>query len=140
MLIISEAKLDFCFFSLIEVARGKVSCYMPPSKLIQTVGCKLDKAFFLVEINGRRKKWLLVCDCNSHETLIQDYCNVSVKKQIHYHENNTFILGNFNCEPNDESMTTFSEINGLKINLHEPTCYKNPNNSFSIDLIMKNRP
>lgn len=84
-----------------------------PSKLIQPVCYKLDKEYFLVEINLRSNKWLLACNYNP---LIKDYLACISKEidSLSTKYNNILILGDFNYEPAEESMTNFCQIHGLK--------------------------
>ena len=52
-----------------------------PSKLIQLAYCKPDTEYFLVKINLRKKKWLLLCNYNSRKTLVRD-CLECISKEI----------------------------------------------------------
>lgn len=63
--------------------RGGIMLYVMeiPSNLIQPFCLKLDKEYILVEINLRRKKLLLVCNYNLHQTLIKDYLGC-INKEI----------------------------------------------------------
>ena len=53
---------------------------------------------------------------------------------------NLIILGDFNAEISDFNLESFCTINNLKCSINEPTCYKNPDNSTCIDIILTNRP
>lgn len=86
-----------------------------------------------MEINLRRKKWLLFCNFNPHKTLIKDYFTRISKQRdsLSTKYDSILILSNFSSK---ESMTTFCHIYGLKSTINEPTCYNNPNNPTCIDL------
>lgn len=95
------------------------------SKLIKPVCRKLDKEYFLVEINLRRKKCLLFCNYNLHKTLIKEYLDfISKEKNSLSRKYHTLTLRDFNSEPIEQSMKTFCQIHGLKNVINEPTCYK----------------
>ena len=92
-----------------------------------------------MEINLRRKKWLLVCKYNPLKTLVKD-CLECISKEIDSFStnyDNVLLLGDFNSEPTEE---TFYQLHNLKRLLHEPTYYKNLNKSSCIDLVITNRP
>lgn len=86
-----------------------------------------------MEINLRRKKWLLFCNFNPHKTLIKDYFTRISKQRdsLSTKYDSILILSNFSSK---ESMTTFCHIYGLKSTINEPTCYNNPNNPTCTDL------
>ena len=50
------------------------------------------------------------------------------------------LLGDFNSEPIEKALTTFSQIHILKNLINEVTSYKNTNKPSCIDLILTNRP
>ena len=55
------------------------------SKPIEPICHKLDKQYFTVGINLKRKRCLLVCNCNQlqsnpHKTLINEYLSCITKK------------------------------------------------------------
>ena len=53
---------------------------------------------------------------------------------------NFLIIGDFNCEIHEESMSNICQIYDIKNLINEPTCYKwNPGNPSCIDLIMTNK-
>ena len=53
---------------------------------------------------------------------------------------NIILIGGFNVSPAESRMKTFCESHGLKNLIKVPTCYKNPQNSSCIDLILTNSP
>ena len=48
-------------------------------------------------------------------------------------------MGDFNCSVSEKVMKEFCEIYDLENLINKPTCYKNPNNPSSIDVILTNR-
>ena len=52
---------------------------------------------------------------------------------------NILILGEVNASMSNETLKDFGEMYSLKNLITEPTCYKNPNNPSSIDVILTNR-
>ena len=51
---------------------------------------------------------------------------------------NIIILGDFNVEPEESSMSDFLNLYNMKNLVKEKTCYKNPQNPSCIDLITTN--
>ena len=52
---------------------------------------------------------------------------------------NIILLGDFNSTITDHTMNEFCQTYNLQNLINEPTCYKNPNNPSSIDMILTNR-
>ena len=52
---------------------------------------------------------------------------------------NVILIGDFNANQKDHSLITFCETYNLQNMVNEPTCYKNPDNPSSIDVILTNR-
>ena len=52
---------------------------------------------------------------------------------------NIILLGDFNCELKEETLSTFRKVRNLKNLIKEPTCYKNPEKPTIIDLILTNK-
>ena len=52
---------------------------------------------------------------------------------------NLILIGDFNATISDCSLCEFREVYNLKNLIDEPTCYKNPHNPSSIDVILTNR-
>ena len=53
---------------------------------------------------------------------------------------NIILLGDFNCELKEETLSTFCEVHSLKYLTKEPTCFQNPEKLTIIDLILTNKP
>ena len=52
---------------------------------------------------------------------------------------NFILMGDFNAVSPDCSLCEFCDVYNLKNLIDEATCYKNPNNPSSIDVILTNR-
>ena len=52
---------------------------------------------------------------------------------------NILILGDFNSQTEENIMVGFCQIYNLKNMINEPTCFKNPLNPSSIDVILTNQ-
>ena len=101
-----------------------------------------DTECFLVEINIRKRKWLIVCSYNPHRNTISEHLH-SLSKRIDLHSSrydNLLIIGDFNVESTDKCMGEFCESYSLKHLVKVPTCFKNPNNPSCIDLMLTNKP
>ena len=105
--------------------------------------CFPDKIeIFCIELNFRKKKWLMFCCYNPHKHLLKHHL-FHIESAINFYSKtyeNLIILGDFNAEISDSSMESFCTINNLKCIIKEPTCYKNPDNPTCIDLILTNCP
>ena len=96
---------------------------------------------FYVEINLRKTKWLFCCSCNSNRCKIvfyQENVNRSLALCLSHYEN-FIIIGAFNVQANDSAISVFRDTYDLKSLVKDPSCYKNPNKSSSIDLILTNK-
>ena len=105
--------------------------YKPP----ENVEC------LFVEINIRKKKWLLCCSYNPHKNNISNHLHHLNKGLDVYlkHYDNLLILGDLNSDLKDGCLNAFSNVNNLKSLNKEPICFKNPNNPSCIDLLLTNR-
>ena len=159
ILMVSETKLDSSFpeaqFYINGYSKpyrrdrnengGGIMLYIKegiPSKLLKPLSNEKDKEYFLVEINLRKKKWLLICNYNPQKKLIKEHL-ACVTKEIDSQSSNydnILLLGDFNSEPTEETMENFCQIHNLKNLVHDPTCFKNPENPTMIDLFLTNKP
>ena len=110
-----------------------------PSKLIES---KMTIEGLFVEINLRKKKWLLFCSYNPKKSLISNHLqeignnlDLLLSKFDNY-----LLMGDFNSEPNEPTISDFCQIYNTKNIIKEKTCFKNRENSTCIDLILTNRP
>ena len=97
---------------------------------------------FYVEINLRKKKWLLCCFYNPNKSNIQFHLENLTKGLALYSSNyeNLIILEDFNLSIDNSYMAGFCDTCDLRSLITEPTCYKNPENPTCIDLILTNHP
>ena len=94
-----------------------------------------------IEINLRSRKWLLFIGYNPHKKDTTDFLkNIghTLDKYLGSYDN-ILLIGDFNSETTECEMKGFCDIYNLKNLIKEPTCYKNPINPSSIDLMLTNR-
>ena len=111
-----------------------------PSKLLNKQNLSVEGLF--IEINLRRKKWLLCCTYNPHKNLISNHLT-EISKALDIYSSgydNVMIMGDFNSEPTETSISEFCEIYDLSNLIRTATCFKNPDKPSCIDLILTNRP
>ena len=93
-----------------------------------------------VEINIRKKKWLLCCSYNPRKNNISNHMHHLNKGLDVYLKNyNLLILGDLNSELEETCLNDFCNVNNLKSLNKKPTCFKNPENPSCIDLFLTNR-
>ena len=110
-----------------------------PSKLIES---KMTIEGLFVEINLRKKKWLLCCSYNPKKSLISNHLqeignNLDLLSSKF---DNYLLMSAFNAEPNEPAISDFCEIYNNKNIIKEKTCFENPENPTCVDLILTNRP
>ena len=110
-----------------------------PTKLIDS---QMKIEGFFIELNLRRKKWLLCCSYNPKYSQISHHLKEIGKDLDVLTSNfdNSILMGDFNAEPADTIVSGFCEICNLKNIIREKTCFKNPNNPSCVDFIIRNRP
>ena len=94
-----------------------------------------------IEINLRKKKWLLSCSYNPHRSKIVNHLNEIGRHLDSYSSkyDNYILMGDFNVEPTEHAMAEFMQTYDLRNLVKGPTCFKNPENPSCIDLILTNR-
>ena len=94
------------------------------------------------EIRLRKTNWLFAGGYNPRKENINDFLNYLSTSLDHYmgKYDNIFIMGDFNSEVTETEMTEFCETYNLTNLIKEPTCFKNPRNPSSIDILLTNRP
>ena len=95
-----------------------------------------------IEINLRKSKWLLFAGYNNKKSNIGCYLNKlgpTLDNLLSKYEN-LLVIGDFNSEIKETSMSEFCDIYNLNNLIKEHTCFKNPVNPTSIDLMLTNRP
>ena len=138
ILMISETKIDdtfpeiqFCFPGFSKPFRldrtcngGGILLFIRediPSKLIKTKFLLENFEGFFVEINLRRKKWLLCCSYNSHKNKISSHLDIISKSLDDFSTtyDNLILLGDFNVEPEEKHMADFLNVYNLKNLVHQ---------------------
>ena len=112
-----------------------------PSRLIEKK-LRNNSEYFFVEINLRKKKWLLCCSYNPHKNSISTHIYF-LRRELDLHSSNYekfILLGDFNSEMTDKNLKDFCNLYLLKNLIKKPACFKNPENPKTIDLILTNRP
>ena len=95
-----------------------------------------------IELNFRKKKWLLSCSYNPNKNNISNHLQ-RLRNSLDLYSakyENIILIGDFNLSPEDSDMVTFCESYALKNLIKVPTCHKNPQKSSCIDLILTNSP
>ena len=155
ILLLSETKLDDSFptgqFSLNGYSklysldrssnRGGILLYVRddiPSRLLTDSKIKDNVELFFVEVNIRKKKWLLSCSYNPHKSNISNHLHHLNKGLDVYLKSydNILIMGDFNSEFSENYLNSFCNVNSLKTLYRGPTGFKNPS---CIDLFLTNR-
>ena len=111
-----------------------------PCKLLSLANESMEG--FYVEINLRKTKWLLCCSYNPSRSNIAfqlEHLNRNLALYSSCYES-FMIIGDFNVEANNSSLSVFRDNYNLKNLIKEPTCYKNPNKASYIDLMLTNKP
>ena len=85
---------------------------------------------------------MLCCSYNPHKNLIVAHLReiqVALDVLSSKYEN-IIIIGDFNSEPKESAMIDFCQSYKMKNLINNFTCYKNPNKSTCIDLVLTNKP
>ena len=159
ILLISETKIDKSFstaefeidnfYSPFRLDRNKYGggllLYIRegiPSKLLNSYTANSEIENMFIEINTRSKKWLVSCSYNPNISKIQNhlkYLSMGLDFYSSKYEN-YILMGDFNADLSNNSLSEFCSIFDLKSLIREPTCFKNIANPSCIDLILTNRP
>ena len=108
--------------------------------VVMKLKCDADFEAIFAEINLRKKKWLLCCSYNPHKSNIANHLkNISkTLEKLNSTYDNLVLLGDFNAELEEESISEFLNLYNLKNLVKQNTCFKNPNKPTGIDLILTN--
>ena len=90
---------------------------------------------------SRKMKWLLFWGYNRKKANIKHFLsevNNKMEPLLSKHEN-FLLLGDFNSEISEADLKEFAYVYNLKNLIVEPTCFKNPLNPSSIDVILTNK-
>ena len=93
-----------------------------PSKLIPTDFS--NREGFFLELNLRKKKWVLCCSYNPHSNFIETHME-SIGKVLDSHS--------------DTTIKDFRDIYSFKNLIKDATCFKNPDKPKCIDLLLTNK-
>ena len=153
---ISETKLDSSFpkgqFQLHDYSQpyrldqngygSGILLYIREDILSKIIESKMDTEGFFVELNLRRKKWLLCCSYYPNFFQITHHLKEigKVLDILPSNYENILLLGDFNTESSDTALSNFYEIYYFKSLIKDKTCFKNPEKPSCIDLIITNRP
>ena len=94
-----------------------------------------------LEINLRKNKWLLFAGYNNHKENIGCFLRDLGPTLHHYMSSmeNFILLCDFNTEEHEKDMKDFCDTYQLTNLVTEATCFKNPLNPSSIDVILTNK-
>ena len=159
IIVITESKLDATFtpqqfaiegytlpyrYDRDKGGGGGVMIYVrediPSRVLTNHPGDKNIEGIFL-EINLRKTKWLLFGGYNHNKLNTVNFLNKvgPILDHYMYKFENVILIGDFNSETKEISMSEFCDIYNLHNLITEPTCFKNPLNPSSIDVILTNK-
>ena len=94
-----------------------------------------------IEINLRKKRWLLFAGYNNLKSKISSFLDNLGKcldKYISKYEN-LLVIGDFNSEIKEIRMSEFCDIYDLQNLIKDPTCYKTLTNPSCIDVMLTNK-
>ena len=112
-----------------------------PSKTVYVSNDNSFEGIFL-EINLRKKKWLLCFSYNPKKILIETHLNnISKVLDANLAKYDQYLLiGDLNSETTEPIMSEFCDTYSLKSLVKEATCFKNPERPTCIDLMLTNSP
>ena len=158
ILIISETKIDESFTSnqfMIDGYStpfredrnshgGGVLIYVRediPCKRLKTDKISGDIEGIFIELNINNNKWFLMGGYNpNNESTTYFFSRVSIVIDMYLKDyENIILIGDFNSSIAEITTREFCQMYNLHNLINEPTCYKNPNNPSSIDMILTNR-
>ena len=112
------------------------------TRLLSRYSFPHDIEILFIELNLRKKKWLICCCYNPHKNL-KNYHLQELAKGIQISSSNCddiLIMGDFNTEVSETSFSSFWELYEVKSIINQSTCYKNPTNPSCIELFLTNSP
>ena len=119
---------------LIFYIREDLPCKVLPHNLPKDV-----EAIF-IQVTLRKTKWLIIGGYNPNKAGISYFLR-HVSKQLDKllgEYENILILGDFNSTILESDMENFCDLYDLENLIKGPTCYKNPKNPSSIDVMLTN--
>ena len=111
-----------------------------PFRLLKPGNLPFNTEALFIEINLRKKKWLMCCGYNPNKSLINKFTHDIGKVLDSFIGNydNFLIVGDLNSEITESSMHDFCNSYNLHSSLHKSACYKNPDKPSCTDLFLKN--
>ena len=96
------------------------------AKLLKSENLPSDIAAIFIEMNIKSKKWLLCCTYNPNKVLIENHLRQPQKQLETTSERyeHFLIMGDFNADVSDPSITSFCTLFKLKNIAKEPPCYQ----------------
>ena len=154
ILLISETKIDSSFptaqfqiegYTTYRLDRntngGGILLYIRediPSTLLNS---DMSIESFSIEINIRKKKWLLVCTYNPNKNLISNHLKEISKNLDNYSSKYDFILlSDLNLEQTESTVRDLCEVYSCKNLNKDNTYFRNVLKPSCIDLMIRNRP
>ena len=112
-----------------------------PCNEVEFISKPNDIEGIFLELNLRQKHWLVMGGYNPKKQTISYFLNhVGNNLDKHMEKYDNFLLiGDFNSTMQEEKMKDFCQLYDLSNLITQPTCYKNPSNPTSIDVILTNR-
>ena len=95
----------------------------------------------IIEIVIKKEKWLLIGGynpCKEKTAYFLSHLSKEIDAHLSSYEN-LILLGDFNAISTNASLMEFCEMYSLSNLITDPTCFKNPDNPSSIDIILTNR-
>ena len=110
-----------------------------PSRVI-SLNKPIESLF--IELNFRKKNWLLWCTYNANRNNISSHLDLLRKSlDLYSAEYEHFVIvGDFNTKVTQTSMKVFCDSYEFKNLIKDATCCSNPGNPSGIDLILTNNP
>ena len=159
VLLLSEAKLDETFplekFFISGFAKpfrldrnsksGGIMLFLRdniPFRLLKPGDRPSNTETLFIELNLRKKKWLMRCGYNPKKFLINKLIHDIGKVLDSFIGNydNLLIVGDLSSEITESSIHDFCNSHNLHNLCHKSTCYKNPQKPSCIDLFLTNSP
>ena len=95
---------------------------------------------FFLELNLRKKKWVLRCFYNPHNNFIETHMHSigKVFNSLSAWYENFMLIDDFNAEESDSTIKDFCDIYSFKNLIKDATCFKNHDKPKCIDLMLTN--
>ena len=157
IMVVSETKLDESFSNgQFKIPGYALSCRLDRNQLVVALWFLYEKIFLLkyfkslnksleslfIELNFRKKKWLLCCTYNPNRSNISRHLDLLRRSlDLYSAEYELFTIdGDFNTAVTQTSMKVFCDSYEFKNLLKDAKCYKNSENPLCINLILANNP